>query len=724
MTISNFCFTYFNFFFLFERDRKVSLILCMYPKKAENFLKKVQNIDDTGVKNYNRDRNKRGRELFVKKKGNISIKAKLLGIIIPVVIAIILILVFTAYHVSSGIIESYSKNLLESSVNNQASKIEAWLEENLASMQMAKTMIEKLHPDETQLQTILDASCGYSENYPDGLFLADANGSFLKGTDSKKQEPNPKESMWYQEGMTRVNMAVGSAHQNPDGTNVVSASGLLNDGSDTVRVIAADMTLDRISVIVNSFIEMHDAEAFLVDKDSSVILASRDSDLISKTLGADGQSAFYKDVEKKVSGKSYDFCTLDGNMTVFKEVNGTNWLLVSYVPTRVVLADLVGLRNLMIIFSIISILVLCVLIERVTHVVIRPVKEMTRVITSMASGDFTVSMKVKGNDEIAVMGRSVEHFIASMKEMIRQMGHVSDRLEKQAGSSKNVSGEMNSAANIQSQSMTELNATVDQLSVSVNEIAQNATQLAGVVADTKEDSDKVEDKMRTTVEVSEKGKADMESVGNALHNIEISIHNLEEAVNKVGTASGEIVDIIKLIGDIAEETNLLSLNASIEAARAGEAGRGFAVVASQIGVLAKNSADSVAHITSLINEINGLVDDAVKQAGSSASDIESSADLIHTAVDTFDQIFQNIQETSHLIEGVVEKINQVDQVATNVAAISEEQAASSDEILATSESMLQQAKSISKNSEQVEEEAGNLAESADQLADQVKQFQI
>ena len=660
----------------------------------------------------------------MKKKGNISIKAKLLGIIIPVVIAIILILVFTAYHVSSGIIESYSKNLLESSVNNQASKIEAWLEENLASMQMAKTMIEKLHPDETQLQTILDASCGYSENYPDGLFLADANGSFLKGTDSKKQEPNPKESMWYQEGMTRVNMAVGSAHQNPDGTNVVSASGLLNDGSDTVRVIAADMTLDRISVIVNSFIEMHDAEAFLVDKDSSVILASRDSDLISKTLGADGQSAFYKEVEKKVSGKSYDFCTLDGNMTVFKEVNGTNWMLVSYVPTRVVLADLVGLRNLMIIFSIISILVLCVLIERVTHVVIRPVKEMTRVITSMASGDFTVSMKVKGNDEIAVMGRSVEHFIASMKEMIRQMGHVSDRLEKQAGSSKNVSGEMNSAANIQSQSMTELNATVDQLSVSVNEIAQNATQLAGVVADTKEDSDKVEDKMRTTVEVSEKGKADMESVGNALHNIEISIHNLEEAVDKVGTASGEIVDIIKLIGDIAEETNLLSLNASIEAARAGEAGRGFAVVASQIGVLAKNSADSVAHITSLINEINGLVDDAVKQAGSSASDIESSADLIHTAVDTFDQIFQNIQETSHLIESVVEKINQVDQVATNVAAISEEQAASSDEILATSESMLQQAKSISKNSEQVEAEAGNLAESADQLADQVKQFQI
>ena len=73
------------------------------------------------------------------------------------------------------------------------------------------------------------------------------------------------------------------------------------------------------------------------------------------------------------------------------------------------------------------------------------------------------------------------------------------------------------------------------------------------------------------------------------------------------------MQIIQLIGDIADETNLLSLNASIEAARAGEAGRGFAVVAAETGTLAKNSADSVAHITELITEINNLVEDAVRR---------------------------------------------------------------------------------------------------------------
>lgn len=660
----------------------------------------------------------------MKKQKTVSIKAKLLGVIIPVVIAIVVVLVVAAYQISAGTIKKYSQNLLQSSVENQASQIEAWLNENLASFQMAKTTIENLKPDDEELKTILDSYYGYNSNYPDGLYVADSTGQLITASESTKKESDVTNSTWYKEGLSRVNMAVGSAYQNADGVDVISASGILNDGSDKVRVISADMTLDRIAIIVNSFIEMNDAEAFLVDKTSGVILANRDSSLISQTLGAEGQSHFYQLTAEKAAEKDYNFATLDGNMTVFQEVDGTNWLLISYIPTSIVLSDLTQLRNIMIVISVICIALLCVLIERVTHVVIKPVKEMTRVITAMTSGDFTVSIKTKGNDEIAVMSQSVGKFIASMKQMISEMGNVSGKLKNQADSSKGVSGEMSSAAGIQSQSMSELNATVDQLSVSVNEIAENATQLAGVAADTKSDSDMVESKMQETVAVSEKGRKDMERVGEALSDIEVSIHNLEEAVNKVGTASGEIVQIIKLIGDIADETNLLSLNASIEAARAGEAGRGFAVVATEIGTLAKNSADSVAHITELITEINNLVEDAVRQAGNSAQDISCSAELIHTAVDTFDTIFKNIQETSALIGNVVDKINQVDQVATNVAAISEEQAASSDEILATSESMLQQAKNISKNSDQVEQEADNLAVSADQLADQVKQFRI
>ena len=660
----------------------------------------------------------------MKKQRKLSIKARLLGSIMPVVIAIVAVLVLIAYQASAGIIEDYSQNLLESSVSNQSSKIEAWLSENLASFQMAKTTIENLHPDDTQLKAILDGYYNYNDNYPDGLYVSDSNGNLIKADKSTKKESNPVQSTWYKEGLTRVNMAVGSAYKNAEGVNVISASGILNDGTDNIRIISADMTLDRITIIVNSFIDMDNAEAFLVDKNTGVILADREASLISQKLGASGQSEYYQKVAAKFNSNDYDFTTIDGNMTVFKEVDGTDWVLVSYIPKNIVLAELIRLRTIMIIVGIICIMLLCVLVERMTNVVVKPVKNMTKAITQMASGDFTVSVNVKGNDEIAVMGQSIQKFIQAMHQMIAQIGDVSVRLKEQAVSSKNVSVEMNTVADIQSKSMRELNDTVDQLSLSVNEIAENVTQLAGVAAETKNDGDSVDIKMRETVEVSEKGRMDMEHVSEALNNIELSIRSLEEAVNKVGSASKEIVDIIKLIGDIADETNLLSLNASIEAARAGEAGRGFAVVASEIGSLAKNSTESVGHITQLIIEINKLVEDAVSQAGDSVGEIGDSAVLIHTAVDTFNTIFNNIKATNELMANVVEKIGRVDEVATNVAAICEEQAASSDEIMATSESMLGQANNISKNSGQVEISAEELAASAEQLSNQVQQFHI
>lgn len=659
-----------------------------------------------------------------KQKGMVSIKAKLLGIIVPIVVVLILILVLFSYRRSAEIIEEYSQDLLESSVDSQAVQIEAWLQENIAAFQMVKTTIEETKPNDTQLQAMLDTYYNYNSNYPQGLYIADGTGKMWKAKESTISESDPVNSTWYKEGLTRINMAVGSAYVNSEGKNVISASGILNDGAKNTRVISADMSLDRITVIVNSFIGMKDAEAFLVDKNNGTILAHRDTALISTKLGSEDSSAFQKQVAEKMALHEYDFCVLEGNMTVFKEVNGTSWILVSYIPTQIVLADLAKLRMMMIIISIIAILILCVVTERVTQIVIGPVKKLTAVITAMTDGDFTVTVESKGNDEIAVMSRSVEHFVESMRNMISSMGAISGKLGMQADESDSVSREMQSAATIQSESMGELNMTVDQLSLSVNEIAENATRLAGVVADTKADSMGVENKMQETVEVSKKGRMDMERVGEALEDIRTSIYNLEQAVNKVGTASGEIVEIVQLIGNIAEETNLLSLNASIEAARAGEAGRGFAVVASEIGNLANNSADSVAHISKLIEEVNALVKDAVKQAGDSAEDINESSNLIHEAIDTFEKIYANIEETSDLVDHMVEKINQVDEVATNVAAISEEQAASSDEILATSESMLEQAKGIAENSKHVAEESRSLTASSEELADQVRLFRI
>ena len=282
----------------------------------------------------------------------------------------------------------------------------------------------------------------------------------------------------------------------------------------------------------------------------------------------------------------------------------------------------------------------------------------------MADGDFTVDVKVNGSDEIGRMGRSVSHFLESIRGMLYDIQDISEKVSSQSDVTNKLSVNMYDSATVQAESMHELNNTVEELSNSITEIAENATTLAMVVADTKDTSVQVEEHMRQTVKVSEKGKEDMHRVDEAMQNISSSIQKLDTAIDKVGTASDEIQKIVAVIGDIADETNLLSLNASIEAARAGEAGKGFAVVALEIGKLAQTSTESVENIVKLIDEVTHLVQETVQQAAESMKNIDESSNMINTALQTFDEIFTDIQKTEHLIGNMMEKVNEVDSVAT------------------------------------------------------------
>ena len=531
------------------------------------------------------------------------------------------------------------------------------------------------------------------------------------------------QSEWFQEALGRVNMGFTNAYPDENGEQVISACGMLRQDDKGVYVISADLSLDKISVYVNSFVKMENAESFLVNTEDNTVLASRDTSLISKPLDSLDNN-FMKEAGKRISKNSLGLAEIDGNISVFEKVAGTEWVLVSYVPSEMVYSDLDFIRNIMVLFGVVSIVILMVLVERIIHFVIRPVKKLTDVIKSMTGGDFTVISQTKSNDEIGIMGRCVEKFIAVMSSMIASIDSVSNKLHNQADNSKNISEQMFYASKEQNNSMKELNNTVEQLSLSVGEIAQSATTLAMLVEETKEDGDGVNSKMKETVDVSKTGMEAMQDVSVAMQDINISMKKLQFAIDEVGRASEEITNITKVIGEIADETNLLSLNASIEAARAGEAGKGFAVVALEIGKLAQTSVDSVQDINKLVLEIKNSVKDVVVQAGDSVESINSSGVLIRNAVEKFDIIFENIALTGNLVQNMIQKVNQVEDVARNVAAISEEQAASSQEILGSSDILVEQADSLMESSGNVAKESEELTNSAEELAVQIGNFKI
>ena len=814
---------------------------------------------------------------MTEKEKFISIKVKLLGIILPVICIIITVLTGLMYNVSKKVNQSNAQDLLKTSVEIQSAEIEAWLNRNLAAFNVMKQALEQMAFDEYKMQDFLDTYYNYDSDFPQGLSIADANGTLYKANPVKTVQLREADSSgnyinngnfasienladdegwifmttlegeasaqirdnevvidianegtvdysvqfvqpmlpiqsggkykvsfdayaeedrtikvsvtapdreykryledtivnltttkqtytysftmldyndangrmefnlgaagstagvrisnvslvktgeeqltgeenssavdvtqteWFQDGLTRVNLGFTNAYINENGQQVISACGMLRNTSDGVRVLSADLSLDRISIYVNSFVKMENAEAFLVNSENLTMLASRDRDQISKKLDT-LDSPFMQEIAKRITQRAYDLTELEGNLVVFEEIEGTDWLLVSYVPTQTVYRDLNKIRNIMICFGIISVLIVMVLMERIVHIVIRPVKGLTDIIKAMTEGDFTIDSKNGNHDEIGVMSRCVGKFITVMRSMITSIDQVSHTLHQQADNSKEVSGQMYQASKEQNQSMKELNETVEQLSASVNGIAHSATTLAALVAETKADGDGMNGKMKETVGISQKGKEVMQDVNAAMQNINESVQQLQQA-----------------IGDIADETNLLSLNASIEAARAGEAGKGFTVVATEIGKLAQTSMQSVQHIDALVLDIKKLISEVISQANNSMDNIHSSSELIGNAVRTYDNIFENIVIAGDLVQQMIQKVDQVEEVAREVAAISEEQAASSQQILASSDILVKQADGLMYNSETVAKESEELTTSAEALESQVQIFKV
>lgn len=669
------------------------------------------------------------REQKEHRKSITSIKTKILAAVSALVLILVLILIIISYTISKNIITDQSMQLLELSTKNQASRIEAWMSEKLNVFSTFKQDIETLDYTDAQLQSLLDSYYGRSSDYPDGFYIADTSGKVMQAAGVDYKKTADASSAWYNEALTRVNMAFGDVHVNEAGTDVVSAGAILRDSkkaggnakAKNTRLLVVDVPIAHIQVIVDSFISMDDAQAILVDKDNMSILSKSDDTLTGKLSDGTG---FLGTIGNRISQQNYTAMTLDGNIVDFREISGTNWVLVSYVPESAVFSELASLRTTMIVVAVVVLAVILVLMERMIHFMIKPIRSLTDSIVTMASGDFTVDIKTKGNDEITLMGHSMKEFTAAIRSMINDISNISETLKGQAESSTSVSGGLYEASLKQSKNIDELNGTVDQLSASVQEIAESATALALVVSDTRDSSNNAEDKMNVTVEVAEAGKNDMQKVGEAMGLIEQSINGLQESIDKVGAASQEINKIVGMIGEIADETNLLALNASIEAARAGDAGKGFAVVATEIGSLATNSNQSVQKIQTLINEVTSLVGETVDKAKGSVDEINTSSRLVHQAVATFDTIYDNIVDANRVVNDMAANMLKVADVSTNVASITEEQAASAELISRNAGNIASESKNITDDSEKVAETARKLADTSEKLMTQINSFRV
>lgn len=660
-----------------------------------------------------------------------SIKLKLILVIIPLVIIATFIMLSITYKRSREIIMEYADQLVQSLTISNTHEIENWSQDIISGLNQVKNTLDNIQLSDDELMEYLKTTMNKNESYKDGVYIGFSDNRFFEPSGwIPDADYVVTERDWYIEGLkNEERFNFGEAYQDKNtGEYIVSATAKLRSVENVEGVASTDVSLKTISEMVSSKSILNTGKLFLVDSSNNKIIAIGDDSLINTSFTMENPNELIQTIAKTVNinensvkeltsnGISYSVCV--------QAINKTPWKLIGYVSHEEVLSSLNDLQKIVIKLFIVAVILIIILIERVVHFIIKPVKELNHTIKSITEGDFTVEVKVKGNDEIATMSSSMQRFIETMHNTIQEVGKMSESLDHQAKNSSQVALELYDSAETQSNAMTELNQTVDELAMAVSEVAENATELSIVVTEASQDGKEASIKMKDTVAISEKGKADMGQVSVAMTNLNDSIEQLIKSVEEVDESSEKINNIVLLIGEIANQTNLLSLNAAIEAARAGEAGKGFAVVASEIRKLAETSQESVNNITELTSNIASLVNNTIQKTQESADNIKHSIDLVGTAENTFEDIYNTVNETNNIVQKMMEKVTKVDEVATSVAAITEEQSAAAEEILATSENLSNHAKKVTENSHTVDEDAAKLLETAENLNTSMKMFKI
>ena len=659
-----------------------------------------------------------------------SMKTRLISIISPIVIVIIAILLVLTYSKSKAIIVSYANQLVESITISNQHEIEIWSKDILSGLNQIQNTMNTVSLDTEEILPYLTSTMKKNDSYPNGVYVGMENQEFF---DPSGWEPPVdyvvKDRDWFIDGLNNAKFSFGAVYlDSQTGGYILSASAKLNDVNGVKRIAAADVSLENISAMIEKRTILKTGKVFMVDTVDNTIIAIGDKKIVNTKFEKSNKNPLIASIasgisdskdavnEVKSGGKIYSVCTTS--------VAETTWKVIGYISHEEVLESLENLKLIAIIVFILAILILIVLIERTVSIILKPVRRLNWVIEQITEGDFTVKVNTKGKDEIAEMSRNLDHFIDVMGCTIGNVGKMSDLLEQQASNSNQVADELHSAAQIQSNSMTELSQTVDELAKAVSEVAENTTALSMVVSETDEKGKQASAKMQDTVGKSKKGKMDMDEINIAMQSVEKSVDNLQNTVDLVDESSVKINDIVQIIGDIASQTNLLSLNAAIEAARAGDAGRGFAVVAQEIGKLAETSENSVKSISELTHNIRELIGQTNQRTKESSESIHNSIEMVKNASGTFDDIYVTVNETSELVLQMVADVNRVDEVATSVAAITEEQSAAAEEILATAESLANQAAKVTDSSFTVGKDATELSKTAENINNQIQMFKI
>lgn len=479
----------------------------------------------------------------------------------------------------------------------------------------------------------------------------ESDGSFFKNDPdwNPGSEWDPRARPWYIKAKKEGKLIITEPYaDSATGEILISVATPLITNGNFIGSIFFDLSLAGLSDLVNQ-VTLFDAGYIFIVSEGGVIVAHPDGKMNGKNIKSllpNSPIQTSKIDRPEIDGEEFNLR--------FAKIPGQDWYIGVLLNENIAYKAINDMRSQVIIFAILSLLVSVVVLLVLMKRLLLPLDNLNEAIKNIASGDGDLSKRLSTNTDVefADLANGFNTFTGNLQEQIKLLKNYGDEVKKGTQITQQGAHQSDTSIAEQLQEIEQLATAMNEMSVTSADVANNA-QGAAAAAE----------------EANDASLEGVNIVGQTTSSITALSNNIEDTVKDVETledATHSIETILQVINDIAEQTNLLALNAAIEAARAGEQGRGFAVVADEVRTLASRTQDSTTEIRAMIDKLQ--------------SGVKSVVTAMQSSQQAAAQSVEKAELTGQALEQICESINKISDMNMQIASAAEEQSSVADEI--------------------------------------------